>query len=89
MQDQNPVHQGNDEQEHIDPAQNHPQTNEQQIDQVNREEQMADNQLQDPNIEFNVLPNPSIPQRVTRSRNNISKHSTKYDHDYVTVLKHS
>ena len=60
MQDQNPVHQGNDEQELIDPAHNHPQTNEQQIGQVNQD-QMADNQLQDPNIELNVLPNPNIP----------------------------
>ena len=92
MQDQSLVHQENDEQEHNDPIQNHPQVNqekEQQIDQVNQEDQIANDQLQDPNIDFIVLPNPNIPQRVTRSRNNISKQSTKYDHDYVTVLKHS
>ena len=41
---------------------------------------------QDPNIEFNITPNNDIPQRVTRSKNNISKKNMKYQSDYVALL---
>ena len=46
-------------------------------------------QTSDPEVRFNAAPDRHIPARVTRSKNNISKASTKYDHDFVKLLNNS
>ena len=67
------------------------QLNQEEEQQLNQDEQkeIANDLEQDPNIEFKVDQDQNIPRRVTRSKNNISKQSTKYINDYVTVLKNS
>ena len=58
---------------------------EKQLTKVSQDQQDIET-IQDPNIEFNIIQNVDIPQRVTGSKNNISKKSTKYQDDYVAVL---
>ena len=90
------VDQGNDQLHNLD-QQNHqdvhpdaqavPQVHqesnhEQAINQGTDIHQSKDQQL-DQDIHLEVQPDPAVPQRITRSKINISKNSTKYDCDYV------
>ena len=79
----------------------HPEIDQVEIDQVDQDQEdplHLQNQVttrnqnqqqveinQDPNIEFDIMPNNDIPQRVTRSKNNISKKNMKYQDDYVAL----
>ena len=80
MQDQRLLHQENDGRVQIDPINIQQLNQEEEQQHLNQENQnqIADDLEQDPNIEFNVNQNQDIPRRVTRSKNNISKQSTKY-----------
>ena len=90
-QDHRLLHQENDGPTKADPINIQQPSHEEEQQNLNQENenQIADDLEQDPNIEFNVKQNQDIPQRVTRSKNNIVKQSTKYSKDYVTVLKNS
>ena len=55
---------------------------EEEQQELNQDEQ--EQKEKDPNIEFKIDQHQDIPRRVTRSKNNISKQSTKYLTDYVT-----
>ena len=37
----------------------------------------------DVDFETNVLPDPGVPQRITRSKNNIHKKNKRYEDDYI------
>ena len=58
---------------------------EKQVTKVSQNQQDIET-IQDPNVEFNIRQNEDISQRITRSKNNISKKSKKYQEDYVAVL---
>ena len=74
------LRQGNDE--HHDPINIQNQSQEEEQKQVHPDEQ--EQKAKDPNIEFEIDQYHDIPKRVTRSRNNISRKSTRYLTDYVT-----
>ena len=59
-------------------------------DLIDQEHNQQDPNIEsDPEVRFKVTPDISIPARVTRSKNNISKASTKYDKDFVKLLNNS
>ena len=90
------------EQKHDQIQMGHPEIDQVEIDQVDQDQEdplhrqnqatiRSQNQQQveinqDPNIEFDIMPDNDIPQRVTRSKNNISKKNMKYQGDYVALL---
>ena len=51
---------------------------------LQRQEQI--DQQGDLDYEADTLPDPQVPQRVTRSKNNIHKRNTRYEDDYVELI---
>ena len=57
-----------------------------QVSNITKQQTSPDEeQTSDPEVRFNAAPDRNIPARVTRSKNNISKASTKYDLDFVKL----
>ena len=52
---------------------------------LQRQEQI--DQQGDVDFESDTLPDPEVPQRITRSKNNIHKKNTRYEDDYIQLIQ--